>query len=173
MPPALEHHREQERSDSCVAACLGIVLAWRGQPVEESELHEDAGAALRFAARRLGEPYQVPDTADLLRKAPLWFAEDRALLITVFGPRYVKRLTTRPGGLPSRHGNLAPSGDYVAPLHAVVLVGQDDEDFLLLDPYYPAQGQPLRISADDLVEVFTGELIVCSRGPAPSPAPGP
>jgi hypothetical protein len=54
---------------------------------------------------------------------------------------------------------------------ALLLVGQDDEDFLVLDPCYPAQGQPLRIAADILLEMFAGELIVCARGPSPGAAP--
>ena len=35
------------------------------------------------------------------------------------------------------------------------LVEHDDDGYVYLDPYYPADGQPLRMTDDDLVAIGT------------------
>ncbi len=43
--------------------------------------------------------------------------------------------------------------------------GIDDEDFLVLDPYFPAEEQPFRLSQDRFVRCFAGYLVrVSMRG---------
>ena len=50
--------------------------------------------------------------------------------------------------------------------HAVVLIELTEDDaFLYLDPDKPSEVQPLAFSEDELVQQWTGELIVCARFP--------
>jgi hypothetical protein len=47
--------------------------------------------------------------------------------------------------------------------HAVVLIKiTDDGSFLYLDPAEPREAQPRAFSEDELVQPWTGELIVCA-----------
>jgi len=51
-------------------------------------------------------------------------------------------------------------------LHAVVLIEMtDDGSFLYLDPAEPPEAQPLAFSEDELVQQWSGELIVCAPFP--------
>lgn len=46
--------------------------------------------------------------------------------------------------------------------HAIVLIHLDEDDQLLyLDPGEPLHAQPRRLSEDDLVTQWTGELVIC------------
>lgn len=48
------------------------------------------------------------------------------------------------------------------PAHAVVLIHfNEDDQFLYLDPGAPLHAQPRALSEDELVEQWTGQLIVC------------
>lgn len=50
--------------------------------------------------------------------------------------------------------------------HAVALIEMTDDDlFVYLDPAEPPEAQPLAFSEDELVQQWTGELIVCARFP--------
>jgi hypothetical protein len=47
--------------------------------------------------------------------------------------------------------------------HAIVLIGMSEDDlFLCLDPMRPANEQPRGLSERGLVEIWTGQLIVCA-----------
>ena len=83
----------------------------------------------------------------------------------VCGPRYVQHLGTQPRGLRSRHGDLAAPGSWGGPFHSVVIVGRTDSGFELLDPYYPAGGQPIGIDDDAMLDVYACELVVAGRVP--------
>lgn len=86
-----------------------------------------------------------------------------AMVMMVSGPPYVARKGVAPGGAPSRHGDLcAPSGlsSPCAPYHVVLIVGQSEEGYLYLDPYYPVDGQPLLMTEDEIVAVFAYQVAV-------------
>ena len=44
-------------------------------------------------------------------------------------------------------------------MHALLLVGVDDEAVRYLDPYFPRDGQPLTMSRDHLVTMYAGVAI--------------
>ena len=46
-------------------------------------------------------------------------------------------------------------------LHAVVLVEAPEPDrFRYLDPYYPVDGQPFSLTEDELMEAWTGYVMI-------------
>lgn len=47
----------------------------------------------------------------------------------------------------SRFGPLATGR--LGELHTIVLIGVDGDEFAYLDPYYPATGQPFRLSEEE------------------------
>lgn len=93
-------------------------------------------------------------------KVPLWLAEDRAVIAKVCGPVYVKRKGTSPAHQPSRHGDLAPPGDWGGPFHAIVIIARSDAGLAVLDPYYPAAGQPILITDDVMSAIFACDVVV-------------
>lgn len=46
--------------------------------------------------------------------------------------------------------------------HMVVLISTARDGYHLLDPFYPAEGQPLEVSDDDLMGWFTGLVFIAS-----------
>jgi len=151
-----EHHLEQEEIHACVAACAGMLRRLRGEAFSEAALMESAtasGLPMRVAAEAVGGTDGHLSPTGLLGWLDLLGSGDRCLIVWVCGPIYVKLCGVQPGGHPSRHGALAAPGDYGAP-HAVLLVDADAETVRYFDPWYPAQGQPLSMSRDDLVEMF-------------------
>lgn len=163
MQLAAVHHIEQGSEHSCVAACVGMILLARGESYDEAALMAfatDAGLSMALAARALQVDFRpfLPIEALL---AALERCRDGAhvLIIKVSGPRYVRCCGDRPGGAPSRFGALADPGDFGGPMHALLLVGVDDEAVRYLDPYFPRDGQPLTMSRDHLVTMYAGVAI--------------
>ena len=48
------------------------------------------------------------------------------------------------------------------PFHAVVIVEESDQGFLVLDPFLPADQQPLVVPPDDLMRCIAGQAVVVS-----------
>ena len=154
-----EFHCEQQRPNSCVAACICMVLRWRGQSASEEELHQNAcfkGQSLAYAALKLGAKH----CAGSLGQIKFWLASERLLIVKVSGPPLVK--ISAPLGI-SCHGELCPPGDWGGPFHAVVFIASVDQNLLYLDPWFPKNNQPREISEDNFERVFSGELIVAER----------
>jgi hypothetical protein len=103
-----------------------------------------------------------PRSLERLRAA----LRDRWLIVTLFpGPLTHFTMQRRPVPV-SRHGRLLP---YEHPRnapglpHAVVLVeGMEPDGVLYLDPYYPSNGQPFSLTDDELVEAWTGLVVIPS-----------
>ena len=79
MTSALFHH-EQQWSNSCVSACIGIVRKWRGETFDEAVLHagaSTAGHGLRLAAETLNGSHHALGPEEFLERAPLWLADER------------------------------------------------------------------------------------------------
>jgi hypothetical protein len=90
---------------------------------------------------------------------------DRWLVVTLFpGPLTSFTLRRQPAPV-SRHGPLLPYEEprYVVGYipHAVVLVEALEPDgFRYLDPYYPVDGQPFSLTDDELMEAWTGVVVI-------------
>lgn len=163
---AQRHHREQERPWSCVAACVRIIKAWRGEEVEEKSLlaawsgFEMAIGNLKEVGKRDDrdplDPLEVERLREELRHS--WL-----VVILSAGPltHFIQQQEPPPV---SKHGRILPY-EYVRDSHelrhAVVLVeAVEPETILYLDPYYPKHRQPFALTNDELVEAWTGIVFI-------------
>lgn len=160
-----DHHREQLRSNTCVPACTCIVSSWLGTPMDEASLCErwvgsKRGFAIVDARSTIGGDLRrmYPDQPSFYDYLRAQLSEGRWIIAYVFAEpmmRFALSMTAPPR---SRFGLLAmaPYGE----LHAIVLVGADTDGFTYLDPYYPAAGQPFRLSDEQLAEAWQGTMLV-------------
>lgn len=118
------------------------------------------GHGLALATQALDGQHLALSPEDFFARAPLWLANDRALIVKVCGPRYVDHMGIEPAGRESRHGALASPGRWGGPFHAIVLIAKTHHGFAALDPYYPADHQPLVLDDDTILDVFACELVV-------------
>lgn len=161
------HHVEQGWPNSCVPACIGMVLLAWGRPFNESELHRGAapgGHGLALAGRALGGSHRVlgPEELPVL---DMHLASGGVVIAAICGPRYVSRLGTAPGGHPSRHGALCPPGGWGPPFHVFVVLARRVDGYAVLDPYYPGKGQPLLLSEDDFRYIFAAQAVLLAQRP--------
>lgn len=161
-------HREQERSSSCIAACVSMVKAWSGPPpapteaellASWSEPKTDVAHLADAGDLRFWDPTDLRDLERL--RATL---EDRWLIVTLF-PGPLTYFTSRRSPLPvSKHGPLlrCENPRHVPGMpHAVVLVDASDAGgFRYLDPYYPVDGQPFSLTEEELIEAWTGMVAI-------------
>lgn len=61
-----------------------------------------------------------------------------------------------PHGLQGPHGTLCPPGEWMKPLHSVVIVAEQAGRFFVLDPFLNSDGQPLEVSDEELRHVLSG-----------------
>lgn len=146
-----EVHVRQSTAGSCVAACVCMVRRRRGEQVEESTILEEWGSAGPFALTLHAQELRDPDypwvSIDAVSRS------SRGLLRAALRNGQWVIITIVPLPHPSR-------------LHAVVLIEiTDDDSFLYLDPGEPPDAQPRAFSEDDLVQQWSGELIVCAPFP--------
>jgi hypothetical protein len=125
-----------------------MVRRRRGDRIDEQVLLAEWGSdgpfALRVQAQALRDP-DYPDCVNSLARS------SRGLLRRVLrdGRWIIISIVPLP------HPNARAQ-------HAIVLISlTEDDQFLYLDPAEPLQVQPLEFSEDELVEQWTGELIVC------------
>jgi hypothetical protein len=140
-----------------------MVQRWRGIACDEGALHTGAmpdGHGFALAAQVLDGQHLAPSPEEFFARAPLWLADDRALIAKICGPVYVQRMGIRPAGRVSRHGALASPGRWGRPFHAIVLIAKTVHGFAALDPYYPADHQPVVLDDDTMLDVFACELVV-------------
>lgn len=139
-------HVQQATPLSCVAACVCMVRRRRGEFIEERDLLADWGSEGPFAlgphADDLRDP-AYPAMIDPLGRSSRgllrsMLREGRWILISI---------------VPLPHPNA---------MHAIVLIDlNEDDQFLYLDPNTPLSVQPRAFSEDELVEQWTGELVIC------------
>jgi hypothetical protein len=139
-------HVEQTSPLSCVAACVCMVRRRRGERIDERAILEAWGSdgpfALSVHARDLGEPDDPSAINPLARSS-------RGLLRSVLGDGRWVIITI----VPPPYSSLP---------HAIILIAvSEDDQFLGLDPGKPTGAQPIALSEDELVEQWTGELILC------------
>jgi len=159
------HHFLQSRADTCIAACVCMVYRWCGRSPDEALVEPFGGLADALAPPRVVADAESVTTGSVafLRGAEVWLANGRVLLAYVAGAAYDEALRASGVTAVSPHPGLT-HGDGVE-LHAVIVCGIDDEDFLVLDPYFPAEEQPFRISQDRFIRCFAGYLVrVSMRG---------
>lgn len=141
-----EVHVRQSAAGSCVAACVCMVRRRGGEQVAEATILEAWGSAGPFALTLHAEEVRdrnYPMIIDAVSRSSRGLLRDGRWVI----------ITIAPLPHPSR-------------LHAVVLIGMtDDDSFLYLDPAEPLEAQPLAFSEDELVQQWSGELIVCALFP--------
>lgn len=77
------------------------------------------------------------------------------VVVTVMGSPYVRWQELAYPALRSKHGRMAPPGDYGGVLHAIAIVGRSADGFFALDPYFPAH-PPLAIDDDAFASFFAG-----------------
>jgi len=123
-----------------------MVRRRRGEQIDEQTILATWGSggpfALTLHARDEGDPdypvclnFQARSSRGLLRSV---LRDGRWVMITI---------------VPLPHPNQS---------HAIVLIGlNEDDQVLYLDPGEPDHVQPCAFSEDELVEIWTGELIVC------------
>jgi hypothetical protein len=145
-----EIHVRQSSSWSCVAACVCMVRRRRGERVVEPAILDAWGSGGPFAlavhAEELRDP-NYPKVIDAVSRS------SRGLLRAVLRSGRWVIISIVPLPHPGR-------------LHAVVLIEiTEDDSFLYLDPAEPPESQPLAFSEDELVQQWSGELIVCAPFP--------
>lgn len=163
-----DFHREQEHPWSCIASCVAILKAWSGPDPAPTEAELLAGWSdpktdlthlANAGALRVWDANDLRDL-DRLRAA----LQDMWLIVTLFpGPLTFFSLARQPA-LISKHGPLVRGDDPRRALgmpHAVVLVGVlEAGGFCYLDPYFPVKGQPLSLTEDELLEAWTGVVVI-------------
>lgn len=159
----VEHFAEQTVSNTCVAACAGMILRARGEAHDEARLMlsaTDGGLPFPIAAAAVGGRfYRWLSHADLAANVVRLGVDGLCYVVKVGGPLYVARCGTSPGGVPSRFGALATPGNLARPTHALLLVGADAETVSYFDPWYGVRGQPLRISRENLLGIYVGVAV--------------
>lgn len=162
-------HCEQSRSDSCVAACTSMALARLGllavadMPARERQLAETLFPTFGAAALELKRPLDDldPNERFALSQLLVSLAANTWWIIEVHAARLhhvQQHQAPRPR---SEHGFLSSSSLH----HTIILVASDANQFKYLDPFFPARFQPLRITRDELVQVWTGRYVTIALPP--------
>lgn len=159
-------HHEQSFVNSCTPACACMIQKWRGQPPTEARFHEGAP----------DEGYDVEQIVDAawlsgVRKTSLGPDEEDELRVAVDSGDWVvvKLATARYGPWlaaqkpqrMSRHGALWRPGEWA--YHSVVVVDYDVSSWSLLDPWFSATGQPVKIPDTTFSSCFAGLAVIARR----------
>ncbi len=166
----MDRHVLQTQSNYCVPACVVMVEAWRGTLSVPSDLRQHQlfttlnvnglcsldGAATVLPTEGCGEP----DIEDALMPYVLAgvIGAGRRVIITCW-PDVLGRIL-EPRRLSSPHG---PLPDGKLPHHALYVFGTSGDDFDAFDPWHAAVGQPLRLTRDELVQAWTGMMLIATR----------
>ena len=147
-------HHEQSTPSSCVAACVCIVRRFRGEPITPADQAADATPrrAHLGTIRGLGRVSSIGDEPEIR----IALARGHIVVAQVLGHPYVSWLNAKHGALRSRHPPMCAPGNFDGPPHAVVIVGADTNGLRILDPYFPANGQPLHMTYEDFQRCFGG-----------------
>jgi hypothetical protein len=132
-------HRLQKTSGSCVAACRAIVDAWYGGEGEEQEANPWLDGELLDTS--LAESFDT-----LAARVKL----GELAVVTVTGPNWMELARDRK--MRSQYGDLD------GPSHAVVIIAAKNSFFVVLDPYFATEYQPVQVSRDDFATAWTGQV---------------
>ncbi len=161
-------HVEQATPGSCIAACTAMVANFRGAGVSEATLRTEWGSEPYFAFQAADhlnmldrcldplEPATHPFLARLVTRHPR--------IVTMNGGPWTLFQRTRFGA--PLHGDMKNGRPATEirhePLmwHAVLMVEASERDYLVLDPYFPATGQPWRVSRSEWVDCWTGVVLL-------------
>lgn len=158
MQDIVRFHHEQSAPDTCVAACICMILRLRGESAEESAIHSEHPGLSLVLAMRDAHHVSAYDVEELR----VSLGTDEVVAITVHGPPYVKWQESAYPDLVSGHGRMCAPADFGGPLHAVLLVGCDEDGFFLLDPYFASHGQPLYMTQRALLRCFSGHAVAAA-----------
>lgn len=154
-------HYLQSRADGCVAAAMCIIQRWRGQiPTENAFLASTPHDDPMLVARRIDRVRSMVLEVGSEHELVLALLSGSIAAVTVVSQHYEEWLRRRYPALTSPHGSF---GGATMWLHMVVLVGRARDAFDLLDPFFVATGQPLRIDDDEFVACFGGHAFVAPR----------
>lgn len=159
------HFEAQSSPTACVTACGCMALRARGQRPDQHALHIDSsacGRAFDDLCTIVAGATRLHDT-DLLGRIHLELVSGRSLAVEVQGRRWMYL----PPVLRARdlsHKAWTDEGEF---LHAVVLYGLEaaegrlmpEDEYLCLDPFFPAGAQPLRLSEDALRAVCLRAIV--------------
>jgi len=150
-------HHLQSWPDSCIAAAMCMIQRWRGEAPTEAQFHQ-ANSWLRphyIATLPRVEAHSVERNME--QELRLYLKHDRVVVATALVQNYESWRSTAYPNLRSPHGTMS------ALYHMVVLISGTDDGYRLLDPFYPADAQPLEVFDDDFVGWFTGLAFIASR----------
>lgn len=135
-------HRLQQDGSSCVAACHAIVDARLG-----GEGKEEPG----YPA--LGGECLDPSIAENVDMLVARVRRRASAIVTVHARLWME--IARGKSMDSPHGDLDEG------LHAIVIVAVGGEGKMLvaLDPYFARNFQPVQVSRDDFVAVWSGQVV--------------
>lgn len=170
MITAAAHHRLQLTPSSCVAAACRMVLSWRGLPdVEEHQICDQMACGecvdLLRAAQFLGcygETWDLSNATHLQLLTAL-LRRGEWVITNVGGPALEHLNLRRIPPLRSLYGQLASpgwAGRCMMPLHALVLVEATAHAFGYLDPWFPAEGQPLTMTREHFIHIVHGDVCI-------------
>lgn len=166
----------QSRPNTCIAACVAMVLSHHGQPTTEAALVARWGDPGRWgystndlgrALRSLGGYVDLTEragwaliTAHL--NAGRWLVATMFPgHMTVFAREYAPALVSPHGPMVTQvegRAALLSGGTHQRPLHAVVLTERTPTGVKLLDPYHLGTHQPLDMTDEQLIQAATGSF---------------
>ncbi len=166
-------HLLQSQPGSCQAACLAMALAQRvaGAAPREIEArlhgaHERKHPINTVGSNEPGVRYIPADGDDeMVQRFRAELNGGAMLIVHVLGSPWVARL---PKGVTGPRGPLAVSGPSGGGIHSVLIASLAEQEFVVLDPWYSNDLQPLLVSDDELRQVVTG-----FRAVVVEPAAGP
>lgn len=142
-----------------------MVRSWLRLPADEDAicapwLGSPRGYALREAEGAIGGRYLPldPDKPSNFEYVYLMLGEPRWVIAQMYGAelmRFAQAMNPQPV---SHFGALThePYGSF----HAVVLVGADAAGFSYLDPFYPSDGQPFRLTREQFAKAWQGAVVI-------------
>jgi hypothetical protein len=154
----MSNHHYQTWPDSCVAAAMCMIQRWRGEDPTEARFHEE-------------NPWRIPEHITTLPRIEKRFVEsgrelelrlylqlDQVVVATALVQNYENWRSTAYPNLCSRHGTMGTSSLY----HMVVLISATRDGYLLFDPFYPGDAQPLEVSDAAFAAWFTSLAFIAS-----------
>lgn len=151
-------HHFQTWPDSCVAAAMCMIQRWRGEAPTEKRFYDE---------NPWGDPHYISETLpriearlvepNMEHELRLDLRLDRVVVVKALVRNYEGWRSTAYPHLRSHHGTMT-SGH-----HMVVLISGTDDGYLLHDPFYPGDAQPLEASDKAFVDWFVGLAFIASR----------
>ena len=149
-------HHLQSWPDSCVAAAMCMIQRWRGQAPTEAHFHQANSWLRPHYIKTLPRVEDHSVERDMEHEIRLYLRRGQVVVATALVQNYENWRSTAYPNLHSPHGSMSSL------FHMVVLISTARDGYHLLDPFYPAVGQPLNVSDDDFVGWFTGLVFIAS-----------